>query len=226
MFLKEKMKERKIAGNRDEKEKSRELTPAEEKRLLRFEELSDRLIGQGYRRVELTVSIVKANIFAVVLLIPLLIAGGGLFFLRNQSMSGGLGKMNPLLFAALFFAMIVVHELIHGLSWSLFAENHWKDIEFGFMKQYLTPYCTCGVPLKKGSYIFGALTPLVLLGILPMIAGILTNSLGLLLLGVIMADAAAGDILIVWKILRYRSEAGTIVYIDHPTQAGGVIFEK
>ena len=31
MFLKEKMKERKIAGNRDEKEKSRELTPAEEK---------------------------------------------------------------------------------------------------------------------------------------------------------------------------------------------------
>ena len=226
MFQKEKMKERKIAGNRDEKEKSRELTPAEEKRLLRFEGLSDRLIGQGYRRVELTVSIVKANIFAVVLLIPLLIAGGGLFFLRNQSMSGGLGKMNPLLFAALFFAMIVVHELIHGLSWSLFAENHWKDIEFGFMKQYLTPYCTCGVPLKKGSYIFGALTPLVLLGILPMIAGILTNSLGLLLLGVIMADAAAGDILIVWKILRYRSEAETIVYIDHPTQAGGVIFEK
>ena len=220
------MKERKITGNRDEKEKSRELTPAEEKRLLRFEELSHRLIGQGYRRVELTVSIVKANIFAVVLLIPLLIAGGGLFFLRNHSMSGGLGKMNPLLFAALFFAMIVVHELIHGLSWSLFAENRWKDIEFGFMKQYLTPYCTCGVPLKKGSYIFGALAPLVLLGILPMIAGILTNSLGLLLLGVIMADAAAGDILIVWKILRYRSEAGTVVYIDHPTQAGGVIFEK
>ncbi len=220
------MKERKITGNRDEKEKSRELTPAEEKRLLRFEELSDRLIGQGYRRVELTVSIVKANIFAVVLLIPLLIAGGGLFFLRNHSMSGGLGKMNPLLFAALFFAMIVVHELIHGLSWSLFAENRWKDIEFGFMKQYLTPYCTCGVPLKKGAYIFGALMPLVLLGILPMIAGILADNPGLLLLGVILADAAAGDILIVWKILRYRSEAGTVVYIDHPTQAGGVIFEK
>ena len=226
MFQKEKMKERKIAGNRDEKEKSRELTPAEEKRLLRFEELSDRLIGQGYRRVELTVSIVKANVFAVVLLIPLLIVGLGLFFLLNHNMNKAPEMMNPILFLVLLFVLIVVHELIHGLSWSLFAENHWKDIEFGFMKQYLTPYCTCGVPLKKGSYIFGALTPLVLLGILPMIAGIPTNSLGLLLLGVIMADAAAGDILIVWKILRYRSEAGTVVYIDHPTQAGGVIFEK
>ena len=120
----------------------------------------------------------------------------------------------------------MVHELIHGLSWSLFAEHHWKDIEFGFMKQYLTPYCTCGVPLEKGAYIFGALMPLILLGILPMIAGILCGSFGILLLGIIMADSAAGDIMIVWKILRYRSEAGTIVYIDHPTQAGGVIFEK
>ena len=143
----------------------------------------------------------KANIFAVVLLLPLLVVGYGLFLLKNGSFGIGLGMMNPLLFLVLLFVLIVVHELIHGLSWSLFAENHWKDIEFGFMKQYLTPYCTCGVPLEKGAYIFGALMPL-------------------------MADAAAGDILIVWKILCYRSEAGTIVYIDHPTQAGGVIFEK
>ena len=215
-----------VLGNRDEKEKSRELSPAEERRLRRFEELSEELTGQGYRRVELTVSIVKANIFGVVLLLPLLIVGIGLFFLHNHSVSGGLGMLNPILFLVLLFALIVVHELIHGLSWSLFAEHHWKDIEFGFMKQYLTPYCTCGVPLKKGAYIFGALMPLILLGILPMIAGILTESFGVLLLGIIMADSAAGDIMIVWKILRYRSEAETIVYIDHPTQAGGVIFEK
>ena len=215
-----------VLGNRDEKEKSRELSPAEERRLRRFEELSEELTGQGYRRVELTVSIVKANIFGVVLLLPLLIVGIGLFFLHNHSVSGGLGMLNPILFLVLLFALIVVHELIHGLSWSLFAEHHWKDIEFGFMKQYLTPYCTCGVPLKKGAYIFGALMPLILLGILPVIAGILTGSFGLLLLGIIMADSAAGDHMIVWKILRYRSEAETIVYIDHPTQAGGVIFEK
>ena len=47
-----------------------------------------------------------------------------------------------------------------------------------------------------------------------------------LTLGIIMADSAAGDLMIVWNILRYRSEASRIVYIDHPTQAGGVIFEK
>lgn len=215
-----------IQGNSDAKEKRRKLSPAEERRLRSFEELSETMIGQGYRRVELTVGIVKANGFAVVLLIPLLIVGIGLFLLKNHAFGRGLGAMNPLLFLVLLFALIVIHELIHGLSWAVFARHHWRDIEFGFMKQYLTPYCTCRVPLSKGQYIFGALMPLILLGILPMIAGILAGSMGVLLLGIIMADAAAGDILIVWKILRYKTNGADVVYIDHPTQAGGVIFEK
>ena len=176
--------------------------------------------------MELTVGIVKANVFAVVLLIPLLIVGIGLFLLKNGGIGRGFAGINPILFFVLLFALIVIHELIHGLSWAIFAEHHWKDTEFGFMKQYLTPYCTCAVPLSKGQYIFGALMPLVLLGLIPMLVGILTGSLQTLLMGIIMADAAAGDILIVCKILRYRSEAESIVYIDHPTQAGGVIFEK
>ena len=220
------MKKNNIQGNRDEQEKNRKLTPAEERRLQAFEALSESMLAQGYRRAELTVGIVKANVFAVVLLLPLLAIGFGLFLLKNRGLSGSFTPLGPLLFALVLFALIVVHELIHGLSWSIFAEHHWKDIEFGFMKQYLTPYCTCTVPLSKGQYIFGALMPLVVLGLLPMLAGILLGSVPVLLMGIIMADAAGGDILIVWKILRYRSGAKDVVYIDHPTQAGGVIFEK
>ena len=45
-------------------------------------------------------------------------------------------------------------------------------------------------------------------------------------MGIIMADSAAGDIMIVRDILRYKSTAEEVVYIDYPTQAGGVIFER
>ncbi len=45
-------------------------------------------------------------------------------------------------------------------------------------------------------------------------------------MGIIMTVSAAGDIMIVWFLLTYRSRAETVVYMDHPTQAGGVIFEK
>lgn len=218
--------ERKDLGNRDEREKARTLTAAEQKRLNRFEALAADRIEQGYRRVELTVSVVKANVFAMVLLIPLTVAGVGLYLLKNRGFDFSFTTATLLLFLAVFLAMIVVHELLHGLGWSFFAERRFKDIEFGFMKQYLTPYCTCLVPLTKGQYILGALLPCVALGVLPMIAGILVGSLPLLFLGIVMTDSAAGDILIVWKILRYRSEAREIVYMDHPTQAGGVIFER
>ncbi len=220
------MKQNKVTGNQDEKEKSRQLTEAEQKRLKRFEELSESMVSQGYERTELTVSIVKANVFAVGLLVPLFVIGLGVFLLVHGTLAKGLSKGALLAVMAAFFALIVVHELIHGASWAVFTPHRWKDIEFGFMKQYMTPYCTCGVPLTKGQYIFGALMPLFTLGILPMVLGIVFGSLPVLLLGIIMADAAAGDIMIVWNILRYKTDAGTVVYMDHPTQAGGVIFTR
>ena len=82
------MREKKF-GNQDTRETSRELTEAERKRLSRFEDLSAKMTEQVYRRTELTVSIVKANIFAVVLLIPLLVIGFGLLLLVNRDGLGG-----------------------------------------------------------------------------------------------------------------------------------------
>ena len=122
--------------------------------------------------------------------------------------------------------LIVVHELIHGISWSFFAPHGFKDIEFGIMMQYLTPYCTCLAPLKKSRYVFGSAMPLFILGILPMIAGIVLRNPAVLLMGIIMADGAAGDIMVIARVLGYKSSAEDIVYMDHPTEAGGVIFER
>ena len=213
-------------GNQDEHEKNRALSEAEKKRLAKFEAASEAFLQQDYHRVDLTVSIVKANVFAVVLLVPLLLIGIGTVYFRNSGVSLGYDPLSIFAFLAVYLILIPVHELIHGISWAIFAEHHFKDVEFGFMKQYLTPYCTCTVPLDKGSYIFGALMPLIILGIIPMITGILTGSIFILSVGILMTDAAAGDIMIVWKLLRYKSEAVHLVYMDHPTQAGGVIFEK
>lgn len=213
-------------GNTDSKEKARELSPAEKQRLEKFEALSDDLILQGYRRTELTISIVKANIFAIGLMVAALVIGLVLFFLANDLDSVTIRRVNPLLWILAFAVLIVVHELIHGVSWAIFTEHHFGDIAFGFMKQYLTPYCACAVPLSKGQYIFGALMPLFLVGILPMIVGILSGSFFWLLIGAALVAGAGGDIQIVGNILRYKSEADDILYIDHPTQAGGVIFEK
>ena len=57
-------------GNRDEKEKSRELTEAEKRRMEKFEAVSESMIAQGCRKMELTVSAVFANVFSIILFIP------------------------------------------------------------------------------------------------------------------------------------------------------------
>ena len=220
------MSETKKPGNQSEQEKNQGLTEAERKRLVRFEALSALMAEKGYRRVDLTIGMGKATVFSVVLLIPLLIIGFGLFMLLNRGEMHSFEPMHFLVFLAVFLVLTAVHELIHGVSWAIFSAHHWKDIDFGIMRKSLTPYCTCCVPLTKGQYIFGAMMPLLILGIIPMIAGIVSGSMLVLLLGILMADGAAGDIMIVWNFLRYKSQAKDIVYMDHPTQAGSVVFEK
>ena len=182
-------------------EKNRKLSAREQRRLDVFEKTSEALVGQGYKRNDLNISIVKANLFVLLLAIPVTAIGVLLF---------------------------VAHELIHGLTWSVFAEHHFKDIDFGFMKEYLTPYCTCATPLTKRHYIWGALMPCIVLGIIPVLLGILLGSGLLFWIGIVMTLSAGGDLMIVWKVMRYKKQEGSeeILIYDHPTQAGSVIFEK
>ena len=209
-------------------EKNRKLSPKEQKRLNVFEETCEKLSQQGYKRNDLTISIVKANLFVFLLAIPVVTIGVLLFAWKNPLSLLTPNPRGSLLFIVLFIVLIVAHELIHGLTWSLYAEHHFKDIEFGFMKEYLTPYCTCTTPLPKSHYIMGALMPCIVLGILPTAIGILLGSSLFFWIGIIMILSAGGDIMIVWKVLAFKKqdESKEVLIYDHPTQAGSVIFER
>ena len=211
-----------------EEEKNRKLSAKEQRRLNVFEATCERLLEEGYTKTNLTIGIVKANLFVLLLAIPVVATGVLLFVWRNPI---GLLRPTPygsLWFIVLFVLLIVVHELLHGLTWSLFSEHHFKDIDFGFMKEYLTPYCTCALPLSKGYYILGALMPCIVLGIIPAALGILLGSCLWFWIGIIMILSAGGDLMIVWKVLRFKKqpESQEVLIYDHPTQAGSVIFER
>ena len=208
---------------KDKKEQARALTPAEKKRLARFESIAQELAAQGYNRTDLTVGLVKANVFVIVISLPMMGLGLWLYYLKN----GFAGiRFSGIWMLPAVLVLTAVHELVHGLGWSLYTPNRLRDMEFGFMKQYLTPYCACGAPLSKREYIVGALAPLVIVGVIPAVLGILFGSFFWTMMGLIMILAAGGDMLIVKNILAYKTDSKDILYMDHPTQAGGVIFEK
>lgn len=209
-------------------EKDRKLSEKEQRRLAVFEKTCERFQQQGYKMTNLTIGIVNANLSVMLLAIPIVAIGVLLFVWKNPIELLRPNLQGSLLFIVLFVVLIVAHELIHGLTWSLFSEHHFIDIEFGFMKEFLTPYCTCTIPLSKSQYIWGALMPCILLGILPTALGILLGSSLWFWIGIVMILAAGGDIMIVMKVMAFKkqNESNEILVYDHPTQAGSVILER
>ncbi len=208
-----------------QQEEQRELSPREQIRMEKYLATCADFEARGYKKTDLTVGIVFANVVATLSMIPIFGLGAAAFLLANPEYEFSFDAVGPLVFIVVFFALIVVHELIHDVTWAIFAPRHWKDVELGFMKQYLTPYCTCLAPLHKAHYVIGGLAPLVVLGLIPLVIGVAAGWIGWALMGMIMTVSAMGDVIIVTKLLRFKSAAADVVYLDHPTQAGLTVFE-
>ena len=172
----------------------------------------------GYETELRTIGMLKANIFALVVLALL----GLLGLAAMYAIWGGFSLGKPwsgMLFIIGIWVGIVVHELIHGLTWMWVTHSSFRHLRFGLL--HGGAYCHIDVPMNKRKYVVGALMPLLLLGIVPFLLSFVTNSLWMMLFGVIFIACAMGDVLIVWAI-RYDS-ADTLIY-DHPTEPGCVVY--
>jgi uncharacterized membrane protein YfhO len=214
-------------GKSKKEEKERVYTKAEIRRLEKFEKLTEDMKQQDYTRTDLTINLEMANILSIPMIVITLGLGIFLFFYINRNFDFKNYKIyNLFCMVVALFMLTIVHELIHAACWGIFAPNKFKDVEFGYVVKTMNPYATCQVPLKKWQYVFGAVMPLVTLGIIPMAVGIAIGSLNTMLIGAFMVVGAVGDMMIIRNILSYKSDAKDIVYIDHPTEGGGVIFER
>ncbi len=213
-------------GKQRDREEARQLTRAEQRRKDVFDALRERMAAQGYEEHDLTIGLAYANIMAIVVCMPIVIAFEIAYFRRIETLTIALSPPQVPAFLLLLFALIVVHELIHGAVWAVFAPTHWRAVSFGFIVKYLTPYCTCSEPLRRYQYLTGGLMPLVLLGIVPCAVSVYSGSMFLFLIGVFMILGAGGDVMIALKLLRYRSAGRETVFLDHPYRAGLVAFER
>ena len=200
------------------------LSEKEQRRLENFEKISGEMEQQGYVRQNLTINITKANILSIFLMMIVFVTGCVLYYLFNHRVE--FSDFNALSFLVYFIILVVIHEMIHGACWVIFSPGRFKDIEFGVMKPSFCPYCTCLVPLKKWQYMVGVMMPGLILGVIPFVFSVIfANPFGLFMASAMIA-IAAGDLMIFRKIAKYNSKEKEVVYMDHPTDAGGVIFER
>lgn len=206
--------------------KERTLTKAELQRKEAFERTRADLEAQGFRFHPLIIGVVSANMQALALGLPIVVVLGFGFFALHREVSLSFGFLDAMLVLVAFFALTVVHELIHGLVWGAFAKRGWKSVSFGVIWQYLTPYCTCSEPLPRRAYLIGVLAPTVVLGLLPVLVSYATGSPMWFGIGALMILGGGGDMAIALKLLRFKPEGDEVLYLDHPYECGLVAFER
>ncbi|MGD2033811.1 MAG: DUF3267 domain-containing protein [Bacteroidales bacterium] len=191
---------------------------------------------EGYDKEKLTIDIVWANVFGLLIFIPVIIVYGLPFYIiwsdgfTRSALTDFLDTltMGEVAFGAfgmflILIAGIVLHELIHGITWAIYAKKGFRSIRFGIMLKMLTPYCHCKEPLKVGQYIAGAIMPAVILGVVPAVAAIVTGHFGLLVFGIFFTAAACGDFLVI-NLLRKESTNSLVQ--DHPSEVGCYIYRE
>jgi len=153
-----------------------------------------------------------------------LIWGDGL---SKESMASFLDQSffpsNRIIAIAAVIIGIIIHELIHGITWAKYTEQGFKSIKFGVMWKMLTPYCHCKEPLKIKHYILGASMPGIILGIIPSIYAIATGNIAILVFGWFFTLAAGGDLIMV---ILLRKENPNDFVQDHPSEMGCYIYRE
>ena len=175
-------------------------------------------------RKEFTMPLGRVNFIALIMLVPLLIILGFPYLLMHGFGSLSLHNLrltnlfqNSLFFLLFFIGGIVLHELLHGSVWALFAKKGWKAISFGIKWEYFTPYCHCNEPLKKFHFVLGAIMPCIVMGLTPVIISYFNGSFRWWFFGVFFTAAAGGDLIAVWMLRKVGKEK----YIqDHPSELG------
>ena len=207
-------------------EKNRKLSKAEEKRLANYKKMEEQLIKDGYEKHELTVSIEKANIYALFDGLPFILLFFLIYYLVGNKFAIKSEIVASIIFMLNFPVATIIHEGLHGIGYAISSKNHFKDVEYGFIKEAFTPYCVCNNTLRKYQYLLGLLMPFLILGVVVSILGIVFGVLILVISGSFQIMCAGGDILIAYLVLTKKSKKKDVLYLDHPTQCGVVMFDK
>ena len=170
---------------------------------------------------DLSVSMARANVIVMFLSIPVVILQFTIFLLLHGAEGLKLTGNSSILLIAVLLG-IVIHELIHGISWVIFGHKSFSSITFGFQWKTFTPYAHLKESVEVIAYRLGAFMPGFILGILTYSLSLMLGNGDLFWFSIIHTSAAGGDWFILWLIRNVRSDAHVE---DHPTNAGCYVIE-
>lgn len=178
----------------------------------------------GYDTKDVTFTSNQAMVQGICFALPFLICAIGIYraFLMDNAYLLELGTLSTnITLVIIIIISVVVHELLHGLGWTIASKKGYNTIHFNI--NFLMPSCSCYTILSKKKYLFGVLLPIVVLGLVSII--FLVVYPGTISLLTIMTNfgLSGADLVIAWNILHESKET---LISDHPTKAGYISYTK
>lgn len=106
---------------------------------------------------------------------------------------------------------LMLHELLHGIGFSLFKEVNKKNITFGMALEKGVFYCMCKQKISKKVILTSLLFPFTIIGIITLILGMIIHSYYLVWLSVLNIAGAVGDLVMTYYFLKVPDD---IYYLD------------
>jgi Putative zincin peptidase len=153
---------------------------------------------------------------ALLLALHAKVHGRGSIDAAVNSLLGNLAVGLPLLALG-----IVVHELVHAIAWVAAGRGRWDRVRFGWQWRALAPFAHYTEPLPATAYRQGAVAPLLVLGVVPALAGTFAGWPAVAAFGWLLVVGAAGDLAVLWLLRGVPPDA---LVADHPTRAGCLVF--
>jgi len=183
-------------------------------------------ISNDGKEIDLSIPLWKANIYSFpIFILSLIVTVFPYSFLwgTEKVYSQFSSTSNFLLLILIFFVGIILHEIIHAISWVTFAKIPFSKIKFGFNLKSLSPYAHCGEAVTAKVYRIALLTPAIILGLIPILISFVSGSVWFFVTGLLFTVTACGDFLIFWLIRKVRNDQ---LVADHPERAGCKVVEK
>ncbi|MCB9425605.1 MAG: DUF3267 domain-containing protein [Flavobacteriales bacterium] len=180
---------------------------------------------QGVVKKDLTISLTKVNFLGMAIMIPIYLMMTTVFgylwdadmlFKYPHGLFDYYKPINGYLVAAIVLGSIVVHELIHGLTWAYLTGKGMKAIKFGVKWSMLTPYCHCTEPMLIKHYKIGGLMPGVVLGVIPFTISLITGDISTFFFSLFNTTGAVGDFMMLYvmrgqKNTDYAQDSSEII---------------
>jgi len=177
-------------------------------------------------KVDRSISLLWGNVIATVLAVPIFVLIVYIYIslwgVETYYNSLDILANNPIWVLILLIVGVIIHEVIHGLTWQWATETRVK-IEYGIKWAMLTPYAHLKDAVSAHTYRIGALMPGVIVGLLPLLVALVTGNPAFFWFGLVFTIAAGGDLLVLWQIRRVPPH---ILVEDHPERIGCYVYSE